>query len=129
MFGALAGVAVGVAIGAVLVAVGVVDSRATPPPRPDASGDFLAAYQRSLEGTYVVHATFTRVLDSGATLSSAALVAQRPPDVIRRQFGGISGTVAGSQIACSTEADGSFHCAPGAAAPPYEQTVATSVAT
>ena len=127
--GGVAGAVLGSIVAVVLVLGGALDGRVASGPAPDASAEFLAAYQRSLEGTYVVHADFTRRLDSGAVLTSSALVAQRPPDTIRRQFGGITGTVAGSIVSCSTEAGGTFHCAPVADAPPYEDTVRQSVDT
>ena len=112
-----------------LVMGGALDGRITAGPSPDASAPFLAAYQRSLEGTYAVRAEFTRRLDSQATLTSEALVAQRPPDSIRRQFGGITGTISGSIITCATEVGGTFHCAPGGDAPAFADTVRQSVDT
>jgi hypothetical protein len=129
VLGGIAGVVVGSLVAVALVLGGALDDRVASAPPADASGPFLAAYQRSLEGTYVVRADFTRRLDSGATLSSSALVAQRPPDSIRRQFGGISGTVSGHLVACSTEEGGGFHCGPAADAPDYEETVRQSVET
>ena len=129
MLGGVAGAVVGSVVALALVLGGALDGRVTRAPGADASAEFLAAYQRSLEGTYVVLADFTRRLDSGATLTSSAMVAQRPPDVIRRQFGGLSGTVGGKTVGCTTEVDGTFLCSPAADAPPFEETVRTSVET
>ncbi|MGZ4785123.1 MAG: hypothetical protein ACXV5S_05595 [Acidimicrobiales bacterium] len=129
VLGGIAGAVVGSLVAVALVMGGALDDRVPKVPAPDASAEFLAAYQRSLEGTYVVRADFTRRLDSGATLRSNALVAQRPPDSIRRQFGGISGTIGGHLVTCSTEDGGGFHCSPSADAPPYEETVQQSVQT
>lgn len=129
MLGGVAGAVVGSVVALALILGGAVDSRVAKVPGADASAEFLAAYQRSLEGTYVVQADFTRRLDSGATLTSSAMVAQRPPDTIRRQFGGISGTIGGKIVGCTTEPDGTFHCSPAADAPPFEETVQQSVET
>ena len=129
MLGGIAGAVVGSLVAVALVLGGGLDDRVTKAPGADASAEFLAAYQRSLKGTYAVKATFTRQLDSGATLSSNALVAQRPPDSIRRQFGGITGTIQGHVVSCSTEVDGTFHCSPAADAPSFEETVQQSVET
>jgi hypothetical protein len=111
-----AGLLVGLVAAAVLVAGGSLDGRLTPVPVPDASEAFVQAYQRSLEGTYAVEADYSRKLTDGRTLRARAFVAQRPPDSIRRQFGGISGVVAGRTVACSTDL-GTFHCGPSAPAP------------
>ena len=67
------------------------------------------------------------MLDSGRTLESATFVAQRPPDRLQRQFGGITGTVAGHQIMCSTNVGGSFHCGPAAPAADPAQALATQI--
>ena len=115
--GALAGVVAGLIVTLAVVGGGALDDRVTARPVPDASEEFVSAFRRSLEGTYLVRATFTRVLADGRTLTSNAAVAQRPPDSIRRQFGGLTGSVAGHQVVCSTEAGGRFHCGPGAIAP------------
>jgi len=129
VLGGVAGAVVGSVVALALVLGGALDDRVPKVPAADASAEFLAAYQRSLEGTYVVHADFTRRLDSGAILTSSAMVAQRPPDTLRKQFGGISGTVNGHIVGCTTKPDGGFHCSPTADAPPFEQTVQQSVQT
>ena len=91
VLGGVAGAVVGSVVALALVLGGALDGRVTRAPGADVSAEFLAAYQRSLEGTYVVLADFTRRLDSGATLTSSAMVAQRPPDVdppaVRRPLG------------------------------------------
>jgi hypothetical protein len=117
LLGTIGGIAVGVAVAAVLITGGHFDGRVTPVPVPDASEAFVTAFQRSIEGTYVVEADYTRVLTDGRTLRSRALVAQRPPDSVRRQFGGITGTVAGRTVTCSSELGGQFHCGGSAPAP------------
>ena len=114
---ALGGIAVGVVLAVLVIVGGGVSSRATPKPKPEATAEFVAAYERSLRATYVMKADYTRVLDNGRTLQSATFIAQRPPDRIQRQFGGITGTVAGRQIMCSTALGTEFHCGPAAPAP------------
>ncbi|HEY5153165.1 MAG TPA: hypothetical protein VIJ47_00425, partial [Acidimicrobiales bacterium] len=113
---AAAGIVVGLVVAALVIVGAGIGGRAAPKPKPDATVEFIAAFQRSLGATFVAKADFTRVLDDGRTLESAAFTAQRPPDRIQRQFGGITGTVAGSQIMCSTTVDGQFHCGPAAPA-------------
>lgn len=123
MVGAAAGVVVGLIAAVVLIAGGSFDGRLTPVPVPDASNEFIAAFQRSLTGTYVVEADYTRTLPDGRALTSRTFVAQRPPDSIRRQFGSISGTVAGRVVSCSNEVGGTMHCGPSAVAPDSAQAV------
>jgi hypothetical protein len=113
----VAGLMVGALAAVVVVGVGGIGDRAAPAPAPEATGDFIAAFQRSIEGTYVVEADYRRVLDDGRTMDSATFVAQRPPDRIERQFGGITGTVNGKQVNCSTATEGQFKCGVSAAAP------------
>jgi hypothetical protein len=126
--GALAGVVAGLAVTLFVVGSGRLDDRVAVRPLPDASDAFVSAFERSLEGTYLVRATFTRVLTDGRTMTSNAGVAQRPPDTIRRGFGGLSGSVDGHQVVCSTQADGRFHCGPGAVAPDHADVVRQDLA-
>jgi hypothetical protein len=119
VLGALAGVVVGCLIAGVVVASGALDDRVSAGPPADASEAFIASFQRSLEGTYVVEAIYTRELDRGGQLRSNVFVAQRPPDSIRRQFGGITGSIGGHEIMCSNDATGAFHCGPAAPSPDH----------
>lgn len=121
---ALAGVTVGIVVAGLVVGSGLLRDREAPVPKPEATQEFIAAFQRSLDSTYVVRANFTRTLESGRTLESSTFVAQRPPDRIERQFGGITGTVAGHQIMCSGATGGAFHCGPAAAATDANATLA-----
>ena len=114
---ALGGVAVGLVVAVLVIVGGGVSSRATPKPKPEATEEFIAAFERSLRATYVMKADYTRVLADGRTLQSATFIAQRPPDRIQRQFGGITGMVAGRQIMCSAALGTEFHCGPAAPAP------------
>jgi hypothetical protein len=116
----LAGVAVGLVAVVALVAGGVL-TREEPP--ADAVESFLAAYRTSREATYAMEGEFTRTLADGRTLSSAAFVAQRPPDVVRRQLGALTGAFRGRTLNCSTGPEGRFTCAAGSPAPDHQAEV------
>ena len=103
---------VGVVVVLAFVAANQFITESSSQPGPDASEAFVSAFQRSLEGTYAVRATYSRVLDDGRTLRSDAAVIQRPPDSLHRQFGGLSGTVDGRPVSCSTNASGTYFCGP-----------------
>jgi hypothetical protein len=112
MWGAMAGIVTGSAIAAGLIAGGVL-----PIPvhrdETDASADFVAAWERSRRGTFVVQSDFRRTLADGRTLYSVTELVQRPPDRITRQFGGIDGAVNGHPVVCSTDQNGAFRCFEG----------------
>ncbi len=93
----------------------------------DAIEDFLAAYRRSKETTYVVEAEFTRTMADGRQLASAAVVAQRPPDELRRQLGSITGRLQNQWLNCSTVPGSGFRCAPGGPVEPWDEAVAGEV--
>ena len=116
--GAVAGVVVGAAVVATLVATGVLSL----PRREggDPRAELVAAYERSRTATFVVESDFERRMDSGAVLRSAQLVAQRPPDRVVRQFGGIDGIVGGRSVLCTTTPDGGFTCRAAGAARDYQ---------
>ena len=124
---ALGGIALGAVVAVVVVAAGGIGNRAAARPKPEATTEFIAAFERSLTATFVTTADYTRVLDDGRTLESATFIAQRPPDRLQRQFGGITGTVGGHQIMCSTTVDGSFHCGPAAPAADPAQAMSTQI--
>lgn len=127
LWATLAGVVVGVAISVTLVATGVLrvpEARDT----SDASPDFLAAWERSLRGTYAVESDFRRTMADGRTLYSATEEVRLPPDAIVRQFGGIDGSVNGHPVVCSTDPTGVYRCTTGqATAPPFEDRVRTEM--
>ena len=122
---AAAGIVVGIAVTVALVATGALSTsgNASGSAGKDASEELVAAYRRSLESSYTVEGNFTRTMPDGRTLESGILIAQRPPDHIRRQFGGVSGALGGRTLICSTGPDGHFSCAPGAATSPYADDV------
>lgn len=90
---------------------------------PGVIDSFINAYRRSLEATYAIDGEFTRTMPDGRELRSGVLVAQRPPDHIRRQLGAVSGAIGDREINCTTDQDGEYSCAHGAAATPYPQEV------
>lgn len=121
LFGTIAGVGVGTVIAVVLVVSGTL----TVPIRrdkTDASQPFLDAWKRSREVTVLVRSDFRRQKSDGSTLFSASELAQRPPDRVVRQFGGMNGTIDGHPLQCSTDATGNFRCfTSDAIAIPYEE--------
>jgi hypothetical protein len=112
VIGALAGVATGLLVSTVLIATGTLDQRATKVPPKLATSAFVAAYQRSLLGTYRVDATYTRRKDGVGTMTSQAQQVQAPPNHLTREFGGITGAVAGYVVGCSTGPNGHYLCSP-----------------
>lgn len=121
---AVAGVVVGCVLAGLLVSTGLLSR---PPSAAPAAADFIEAYRRSREGTYVVDAEFTRTMADGREMSSAAIVAQRPPDRVRRQLGSASGRLGDRWLNCSTAPNGQFQCALGGEVAPYEQETADDV--
>ncbi len=117
----VAGVVVGILVAVALVATGVLTD--DEPSVVDAVEPFLDAYRRSREATYAMEGEFSRTLPDGRTLSSASFVAQRPPDVIRRQLGSLTGAFRGRSLNCSTGPDGRFSCAAGVPAPDFQSEV------
>lgn len=125
----LAGIAVGSAIAVALVAGGTLR---VPVERDytDASADFLAAWERSRTGTFVVDSEFRRTLADGRTLFSSSQLVQRPPDRILRQFGGIDGQIGGHPVICSTDQDDNYSCITGTMdLPPADEALRTELDT
>lgn len=146
----IAGVLVGAAGAGVLVATGALDRApgASDPanpgtsadqPRPgeaDAAGagdgevarDFVAAWQRSRLGTYVVRSTFRRTVAAGGGFTGTSSVAQRPPDRLERSFGSITARLDDRVVLCRTAA-GVYHCDSGPARRGYRSVVRDEVVT
>ena len=58
----------------------------------DAASDFVEAWERSRQATFVRTGTFERRSDvTDAAISSEDLLAQRPPERLHRQLGGVDG--------------------------------------
>jgi hypothetical protein len=122
MVAALAGAVVGVAVAAVIV-TGWDDAR--PPDHEEAAAAFLAAWERSATGTYVVRSDFHRETALGGRLDEVVEVTQRPPDVLVRQHGGISGRVDDERVSCRADPAGEVSCEPAA---PVQESYADGVA-
>lgn len=110
----LGGVATGVCIVVLLVATG-----ALVPDRvvrgDDAMDDLVAAWRRHRSATVVVDGVWRRTRPSDReVLESATLLVQRPPDLIVRRLGGVTGQIDGKVIRCSTDLAGEFGCEPSA---------------
>lgn len=108
----LGGVATGACIVVLLVATG-----ALVPDRvvrgADAMDDLVAAWRRHRSATVVVDGVWRRTRSSdGEVLESATLLVQRPPDLIVRRLGGVTGQVDGKVIRCTTDLAGEFGCEP-----------------
>ena len=76
----------------------------------EATDAFVEAYTRSLDATVLIEGEQTRTLADGRTLSSAYLVAQRPPDRLQRSLGSTAGVVNGRTVNCGTPAGGRYTC-------------------
>ncbi|HET7654879.1 MAG TPA: hypothetical protein VFK42_17735 [Acidimicrobiales bacterium] len=109
-------IAAAVAVGALLAFVVARAGGPEPPPAVDA---FLAAWRRSLTGTYATHQVVERRLVSGRTFSSEVTLAQRPPDRIRVDSSGTEGRVGGRRFGCVPDGG----CRFGGDAPPYAKDV------
>ncbi len=127
MIGAAAGVVTGLLVATLLITSGSLDDRATAVPAKPATAAFLAAFNRSLLGTYDVEATFTRRKDGVGTLTSQAEKVQAPPNHLTREFGGVTGAVNGYLIGCSTGPDGKYLCSPTKTTENYPTFVATAM--
>ena len=112
MIGAVAGVATGLLVASLMIASGSLDDRASAPPAKPATAAFLAAFHRSLTGTYALEATFTRRKDGVGTMVSQAAKAQAPPNHLTWEFGGVTGAMNGYVIGCSTGPGGTYLCSP-----------------
>jgi len=96
--------------------------------RADSVAAFVAAYERSRTGTFVVEQTFTRTAPDGRELSYVRRLVQRPPDDRLLVGGGAAeGRLDGRVVRCSTGPDGTSRCDEGPPARPYADEVAAEV--
>jgi hypothetical protein len=122
----LAGALVGVVVSALLVTAWRDEPVVTD--GPEAASAFLDAWERSRLETYYVRSEVMRTTPNGE-LESELEVAQRPPDVVRRQYGGLWGRQGDRTISCAVDPKGGAPCGPGEETrPPYEEEVADEVA-
>jgi hypothetical protein len=98
----VAGAVVGLAVTVGLVVAGPLRLPARVD-RSDARDAFLAAWERSRRGTFLVRGTFERRQPNGAVLSTPTELVQRPPDRLVRRFGGVTGTFDGREVSCADD--------------------------
>src|SRR4051812_49706066 len=79
-------------------------------PAPSAAPAFLAAWRRSLTGTYVLDERIDRRLVDGRRVTTEARLAQRPPDRVRVSGGRVEGWRDGRRLACATGPEGAITC-------------------
>jgi hypothetical protein len=93
--------------------------------------EFLSAWERYRSGTYLLEANAVRLSDTtGARLPSRLVLAQRPPDRVVRQHGGISGRLDDQVLTCGARPGGSRQaCALGPRGRSFEEAVAREVGT
>ena len=94
---------------------------------PRAARAFIAAWDRSRHGTFVVESRFERVLTDGRRFTGDTFLAQRPPDRLVVGLGPVEGRVDGRGIDCATEPSGGLRCFPGAPVGDYEDDVAGEI--
>src|SRR5690348_5243293 len=89
-------------------------STATPSPtaQHEAATAFVAAWKRSLEGTWAVDAVFERRVGT-KRITFDVHEARRPPDHLRTAGGTVEGRINGRVLACTTGADGVLTCRDG----------------
>lgn len=123
-------------------AAAIVEIRAPDLDRPDersdgagsAAGAFIDAWERSRQATFVTRGTYERRSEaSGAVIASEDVVAQRPPERIHRQLGGVDGRVDDRLVVCPAppagEEDEAQPCRLGEpGGPTYDESVAREVA-
>ncbi|MEY2478951.1 MAG: hypothetical protein QOG87_4266 [Actinomycetota bacterium] len=130
--------AAGVAVGAVVVVALAVagwppadDDAPTEPPAVStaAASRFLAAWERSLRGTWVVDARFVRVTAAGGRLTLEVHTAQRPPDRLSAGQGRVEARLGGRRLGCTAGEDGVLACKEEGGARPYDEEVAEDMRT
>jgi hypothetical protein len=93
----------------------------------EAATQFVEAWERSMLGTYYVASEFRRTTPNGE-LENTHEIAQRPPDQVIRQFGGLDGRIGDHPIVCSSDPDERVSCVRGDVdLPPYAETVDEAV--
>lgn len=132
----VAGVVVGAAASAAIVASGALDHEPTAPEpvadgaeqRQEAGDDFVAAWERSRLGTYVVESTLQRTFPAGNGFSADRTTAQRPPDRLERSLGSVNARLEGGVVRCRTE-QGRYRCTTGRAERSFRALVRDEVET
>jgi hypothetical protein len=101
---------------------------------PGAAAELVSAWERSLEATFLRTGTFERRSETtGAVISSEDVLAQRPPQRLHRQLGGVDGRDDRRAVLCPSAPEG--ETAPPAPCsfsdptlPSYEEDVEADVA-
>lgn len=121
---------VGALVGLVASVAMVVDwsSEPTEIPPLEAARQFIDSWTRSKWSTYYVQSESLRVTSAGDELASTIELAQRPPDYVRRQHGGVDARMGERPVLCSAPPDGEVTCRAGPGSPTYAQQVAGKVA-
>jgi hypothetical protein len=122
--------------GALVVATVTTDDAVLRPgTRPDdgaAAADFVEAWERARLATFVRTGTFERRSDvTGSAISSEDVLAQRPPQRVHRQLGGVDGRDDRRLISCPSPPEGATpeECTLGEPeGPSYAEDVASEVA-
>lgn len=95
----------------------------------DPVAGFAAAWERSREATFVASGTYERTSEvTGASLSSEDVLAQRPPQRVHRQLGGVEGRDEDRLLVCPAPPAGADERAPCRLGPPSGVSYAASVA-
>jgi hypothetical protein len=100
---------------------------ASPAAQRGAARAFVAAWKRSLEGTWAVDAVFERRIGT-KRITFDVHEARRPPDHLRVAGGTAEGRINGRIVACTTGAEGVVTCRDGGPAPPFADDLAKQLA-
>jgi hypothetical protein len=118
-------------LAAVVVVAEVTRSPTELPERAEAAADrFVVAWERARTGTFVVEGTVERSSEvTGARLTDAEVLAQRPPRRLLRAFGGVEGRDDDRRVLCPAGAgERTEPCRTGPpGGPGYEDSVAAEV--
>ncbi len=141
----VAGVAAGALAAGALIASGVLDDESTGPADPsEEAGDqtdgqvtpqvedaeaFLAAYERSRLGTYVVESTLERRFPGGTGFTAESSIAQDPPDRLERSLGSVTARRGPDVTLCRVTEANRYRCTTGRAERSYRGLVADEVET
>jgi hypothetical protein len=94
---------------------------------PEAATAFVEAYERSRLVDVYVGSEFRRELPTGQ-MEGVHELAQRPPDVVRRQLGAFQGHIGGRSIVCDPDPQDTVVCLPGApVTQSYDEQVAEEI--
>jgi len=115
--------AVAVVVVVVVVVVATRDVTTSTAPDGSAARSFVAAWRRSLEGTWTARGD----TEQGA-LSNPLVEVQRPPDRLTREGRTISGRLGGRSVSCVVDPTGAERCHDGGAAGAYGDDVDRQVA-